>query len=89
MKKCFAVLTISLAMACGSNERTLFVGTFSDGFYAIEYMSGEVTAKAGYQLTGPHPRNFLVTDDEVAVACRDNDSIEIPAGESTWKNLFS
>ena len=30
----------------------------------------------GYQLTGPHPRNFAVTRNEVLVACRDNDSIE-------------
>lgn len=30
----------------------------------------------GYQLTGPHPRNFAVTKNEVLVACRDNDSIE-------------
>lgn len=30
----------------------------------------------GYQLTGPHPRNFAVTQNEVLVACRDNDSIE-------------
>ena len=33
--------------------------------------------KAGYQLTSPHPRNFLVSEGEVVVACRDNDSIEI------------
>lgn len=30
----------------------------------------------GYQLTGPHPRNFAVTENEVIVACRDNNAIE-------------
>lgn len=57
MKKFFAVLTIILAMACGRNERTLFVGTYSDGFYAIDYLSGEVTAKADM----PNP-SFLALD---------------------------
>ena len=31
----------------------------------------------GYQLTGPHPRNFAVTESEVIVACRDSNAIEI------------
>lgn len=30
----------------------------------------------GYELTGPHPRNFAVTDKEVIVACRDSNAIE-------------
>ena len=30
----------------------------------------------GYQLTGPHPRNFAVTENEVIVACRDSNAIE-------------
>ena len=49
----------------------------SDGI-AIFSVAGDGTlSKAGYLPTGPHPRNFTVTEKELIVACRDNDSIEI------------
>lgn len=34
---------------------------------------------AGYQTTGPHPRNFTVLDNWLLVACRDSNQIEIYA----------
>ena len=49
----------------------------SDGIAIFRVKPDGSLEKAGYQRTGPHPRNFLVTEDEVVVACRDNDSIEI------------
>lgn len=49
----------------------------NDGIAVFSVADDGTLTKVGYQLTGPHPRNFLVTDDEVVVACRDNDSIEI------------
>ena len=49
----------------------------NDGIAVFSVADDGTLTKVGYQLTGPHPRNFLVTDTEVVVACRDNDSIEI------------
>ena len=49
----------------------------NDGISIFSVASDGTLTKIGYQHTGPHPRNFLVTDDEVFVACRDNDSVEI------------
>ena len=51
----------------------------NDGIAIFSVAADGTLTKVGYQLTGPHPRNFLVTDKEVVVACRDNDSIEIYA----------
>lgn len=48
----------------------------NDGIAIFKVADNGTLTPAGYQLTGPHPRNFCVTDDEVLVACRDNDSIE-------------
>ena len=52
-----------------------------DGIVVFEVGPGGVLAYAGYQQTGPHPRNFNITPNGryVLVACRDNDSIEIYA----------
>ena len=49
----------------------------NDGIAIFRVKPDGSLEKAGYQRTGPHPRNFLVTAGEVLVACRDNDSIEI------------
>ena len=49
----------------------------NDGIAIFKVRPDGTLEKCGYQQTGPHPRNFLVTDKEVLVACRDNDSIEI------------
>jgi 6-phosphogluconolactonase (cycloisomerase 2 family) len=49
----------------------------NDGIAIFRVAQDGTLEKVGYQLTGPHPRNFLVTETEVIVACRDNDSIEI------------
>ena len=51
----------------------------NDGIAIFRVQADGTLEKCGYQPTGPHPRNFLVTKDEVLVACRDNDSIEIYA----------
>ena len=50
-----------------------------DGIVVFEVGPGGVLSYAGYQATGPHPRNFNITPNGryVLVACRDNDSIEI------------
>lgn len=41
-------------------------------------------SEAGYQITGPHPRNFIITPDDrfLLVACRDSDTIEIYSRDS-------
>lgn len=44
-------------MACSRPETTLFVGTYSDGFFALDFASGEVLAKAPM----PNP-SFLALD---------------------------
>lgn len=49
----------------------------NDGIAIFSVAADGTLTKVGYQKTGPHPRNFLVSDSEVVVACRDNDSIEI------------
>lgn len=49
----------------------------NDGIAVFGVADDGTLSYKGYQLTGPHPRNFAVTDTEVLVACRDNDSVEI------------
>lgn len=49
----------------------------NDGIAIFSVAADGTLSYIGYQLTGPHPRNFAVTDTEVLVACRDNDSVEI------------
>ncbi len=46
--------------------------------FSVNPSDGTLT-HTGYQLTGPHPRNFIISPDGryVLVACRDNDTIEI------------
>lgn len=51
----------------------------NDGIAIFRVQPDGSLEKCGYQLTGPHPRNFLVTENQVLVACRDNDSVEIYA----------
>lgn len=48
----------------------------NDGIAIFEVADNGRLTLVGYQPTGPHPRNFCVTDNEVLVACRDNNSIE-------------
>jgi len=48
----------------------------NDGIAIFEVAGDGTLTYKGYQTTGPHPRNFCVTEKEVLVACRDNDSIE-------------
>lgn len=56
MKKLLFLLFLA-AVACAQPENTLFVGTYSDGFYALDFASGEVVAKAPM----PNP-SFLALD---------------------------
>ena len=56
MKKTAIALLFTLS-ACAGPASTLLVGTYSDGFYAIDYPSGEVIAKADM----PNP-SFLALD---------------------------
>lgn len=46
--------------------------------FSVDPTEGTLT-HIGYQPTGPHPRNFILSPDGhyVLVACRDNDAIEI------------
>lgn len=46
-------------------------------------------AKTGYQLTGIHPRNFIITpnDKYLLVACRDSNVIQVFARDSETGNL--
>ncbi len=44
--------------------------------FLVDPRTGTLTP-AGYQLTGPHPRNFAITENLAIVACRDSDQIEI------------
>ena len=48
--------------------------------FAIDQATGRLT-HAGYQPTGPHPRNFAITPNGrfMPVACRDTDTIEVYA----------
>lgn len=52
----------------------------SDGvaIFSIDQASGKLT-KAGYQLTGIHPRNFIITPNGkfLLVACRDSNVIQV------------
>lgn len=50
MKKLLFLLFM-VAAACSQREATLFVGTYADGFYALDFASGEVIAKA--QMPNP------------------------------------
>lgn len=54
----------------------------SDGIAIFSVADDGTLTHVGYQTTGPHPRNFTVTEKEVIVACRDNDSIEIYARDA-------
>lgn len=49
----------------------------NDGIAIFSVAPDGTLAEVGYQHTGPHPRNFAITDDLAIVACRDNDQIEI------------
>lgn len=59
----------------------------NDGIAIFSVAQDGTLTRTGYQLTGPHPRNFLVTEDEVVVACRDNNSIEIYSRDKKTGNL--
>lgn len=51
----------------------------NDGIAIFSVAADGTLTQVGYQTTGPHPRNFAVTANEVLVACRDNDSVEFYA----------
>ena len=46
--------------------------------FKVDQQNGELT-KIGYQLTGTHPRNFIITPNDkfLLVACRDTNEIQI------------
>lgn len=50
-----------LVLACSQRQATLFVGTYSDGFYALDFASGEVIAKAPM----PNPSFLAVEGSKV------------------------
>ena len=62
MRKILPIL-LFLAVACTQPEATLFVGTYSDGFYALDFPSGDVVAKAEM----PNP-SFLALDGDLVYA---------------------
>ena len=49
----------------------------NDGIAVFSVGADGTRAEVGYQHTGPHPRNFVITKDLAIVACRDSDEIEI------------
>lgn len=51
----------------------------NDGIAVFSVAEDGTLTDAGYQRTGPHPRNFNLTPDGrwMLVACRDNNSVEI------------
>ena len=49
----------------------------NDGIAVFSVGADGTLAEVGYQHTGPHPRNFVITKDLAIVACRDSDEIEI------------
>ena len=56
--------------------------------YTVDSVSGRLT-RAGYQLTGVHPRNFAITPNGrwLLVACRDDNVIEIYSRDLTSGEL--
>lgn len=61
MKRILPIFLALLALACSRPETTLFVGTYSDGFYALDFASGEVIAKAPM----PNPSFLAINGDKV------------------------
>lgn len=49
----------------------------SDGISIFEVNGNGLLTKKGYLDTGSHPRNFMVTEDWLLVACRDTNAIEV------------
>lgn len=49
----------------------------NDGIAIFSVAADGTLTSRGYQHTGPHPRNFCITQDLAIVACRDSDQIEI------------
>ena len=60
MKRIIPILLV-LIVACSRPDTTLFVGTYSDGFYALDFTSGEVIAKAPM----PNPSFLAIDGDKV------------------------
>jgi 6-phosphogluconolactonase (cycloisomerase 2 family) len=60
MKRILPILLVLIA-ACSRPETTLFVGTYSDGFYALDFASSEVIAKAPM----PNPSFLALRDNKV------------------------
>jgi len=56
----------------------------ADGISIFKVNDNGLLAKIGYQKTGIHPRNFIITpnDHYLLVACRDNNQIEIYSRDS-------
>ena len=69
-------------MKCSRDGRFLYASNRLQGdgiaIFSIDQATGELT-KVGYQLTGIHPRNFLITPDGkfLLCACRDSDLTQI------------
>lgn len=51
----------------------------ADGMAIFRIDENGLLAKAGYQLTGKHPRNFIITPNGkyILVACRDKNAVEV------------
>ena len=50
-----------------------------DGLSILRVQPDGTLRKVGYQPTGAHPRNFLITPNDhlLLVACRDTDQVEV------------
>ena len=63
------------------DEKFLYVSNRleADGVVVFKVNNGGQLQRVGYQPTGKHPRNFMITPsgNHLLVACRDDNNIEI------------
>ena len=63
MKRIFTLLTVLGALCACENRATLFVGTYSDGFYAYDFDLDKGNVVPGEPVKAPMPNpSFLAID---------------------------
>ena len=63
MKRILAILTMLAALSACQQSATLFVGTYSDGFYAIDFDLDKGDVLPGKPVKAPMPNpSFLAID---------------------------
>lgn len=61
----------------------------NDGIAIFRVLNGGTLEKAGYCLTGAHPRHFCLKGKLLAVACRDSDSVQLFSIGNGYPELLS